>query len=333
MREDLKRKFFDRVLRYNSRRIDILSSKTVAIIGLGGIGSPLAVWLARAGIGSLILVDGDIIEEHNLERYEGVTIEDVGEFKVYSLMNYILKIRPWLKVIAFPYFLNEIIYRCIEVDWHDKSCKIFLDIINKIDLMIVAVDSNWARFWASWLAIQYNIPYIDIAFDKSGIIGICFFPEPRKGPCRICMFNERDLGMDELGYNFTVSCPNTGMCLKIRNWGRGEKTFVFICGSEKYSEAERIYEGDKVVKIRFKCPSCGQIHEVSTPKDPVPAVIEISRRAALESFEIIIDFLVENKIPSWNYKIVKRDLRETFKIPISESHKDLHKCLWRKCDE
>ena len=58
----------------------LLSSK-VAIIGLGGLGSPCAIYLAASGIGSLTLIDHDSVELSNLQRQIIYSTEDIGEKK------------------------------------------------------------------------------------------------------------------------------------------------------------------------------------------------------------------------------------------------------------
>lgn len=66
-----------------------LGSLRVAVIGLGGTGSPMATLLARSGVGELILIDGDRLEETNLNRVRGYRRCDVRERKAVSLAAYI----------------------------------------------------------------------------------------------------------------------------------------------------------------------------------------------------------------------------------------------------
>ncbi len=331
--EELKVRYFDRALRYDPARVDRLLESHVLFVGCGALNTTLATWLARAGVGSITLVDGDVLEEHNLERYEGLTLKDVGKYKVYALAEYLLKIRPWMRVLAFPLHLDDILHRCFETDWEGEGCAELLVAASDADLVIVGVDNNWARYWATWLAMEFEIPYLEVAFGPEGHVGVWFFENPRRGPCRLCDFREEDYGADMLGYNFTATCPNTGACLKVRNWKRGLRAAVFICGTSVYSEAERVYEDGRIVRIRFRCPACGEVHELKTPDAPAPAVIEVVRRACAEALEVAIGFLVRNEVPDWNLKLVRGDWRETIRIPIHESHLDLHRCLWRRCDE
>ncbi|MDD5720313.1 MAG: sulfur carrier protein ThiS adenylyltransferase ThiF [Candidatus Krumholzibacteria bacterium] len=71
----------------------ILQRKTVAVAGCGGLGSNAAVALARAGIGQLILIDGDTVSADNLNR-QHFFLDDIGQPKVDALAAHLHRIRP-----------------------------------------------------------------------------------------------------------------------------------------------------------------------------------------------------------------------------------------------
>lgn len=78
----------------------LLNSK-VLIIGAGGLGAPVAMYLAAAGVGTIGLVDGDVIDLSNLQRQVIHQTEDVGKTKVQSGKETINKINPDVKVITY----------------------------------------------------------------------------------------------------------------------------------------------------------------------------------------------------------------------------------------
>lgn len=83
-----------------SKRIENkLKESSVGIAGLGGLGSNAAISLARAGIGQLVLVDFDKVEEKNLTR-QYYFLEQIGKKKVESLKENIKKINPQVKIIT-----------------------------------------------------------------------------------------------------------------------------------------------------------------------------------------------------------------------------------------
>lgn len=90
-----------------------LYEATVVVIGCGGGGGVIAELLARTGIGRLVLIDGDIYEESNLNRQIGATIETLGKTKVKVLKNRLEKINPYLEVRIVNDFLSEDNYRDI----------------------------------------------------------------------------------------------------------------------------------------------------------------------------------------------------------------------------
>ena len=82
----------------------ILSSR-VLIVGAGGLGSPVAEFLSRAGIGSLGIVDDDKVSLSNLHRQSLYKSSDIGKFKVKIAKDKIKKINPNTKVAAYKFRL------------------------------------------------------------------------------------------------------------------------------------------------------------------------------------------------------------------------------------
>jgi adenylyltransferase/sulfurtransferase len=85
-----------------------LQEATVLIVGCGGLGSTVAVYLAASGIGSLELIDFDTVSVSNLHRQVFYTIDDVGKPKVTCLKKYIEKISPFVKVTKHNIAVNKV---------------------------------------------------------------------------------------------------------------------------------------------------------------------------------------------------------------------------------
>jgi len=83
-----------------------LSSAAVAICGLGGLGSNIAIALARAGIGRLILVDFDRVDITNLHRQQ-YKASQVGKYKTEALTENLLEIAPYIKIEAITERITE----------------------------------------------------------------------------------------------------------------------------------------------------------------------------------------------------------------------------------
>lgn len=66
-----------------------LRSSSVLLVGAGGLGCPAAVYLAGAGLGTIGLIDGDIVESSNLHRQVLHRTENIGKYKVDSVIQYL----------------------------------------------------------------------------------------------------------------------------------------------------------------------------------------------------------------------------------------------------
>lgn len=84
----------------------LLQSK-VLLIGVGGLGSPVALYLAAAGVGMLGIADGDIVSINNLQRQIMHSTPKAGQRKVDSAEECINALNPDVKVVKYPSFLDE----------------------------------------------------------------------------------------------------------------------------------------------------------------------------------------------------------------------------------
>ena len=82
------------------------SSATVAICGLGGLGSNIAIALARAGIGKLILIDFDQVDITNLHRQQ-YKANQIGRYKTAALAENLQEIAPYIELVTIPERITE----------------------------------------------------------------------------------------------------------------------------------------------------------------------------------------------------------------------------------
>ena len=118
----------------------ILSSK-VLIIGAGGLGSPVAEFLSRAGVGSIGIVDNDKISLSNLHRQSLYNTSDIGKFKVKVTKDKIKKINPDTKVTIYKIRLNNINFK---------------KIINNYDYIVDGSDNFTTKFLLNDLCIKFK---------------------------------------------------------------------------------------------------------------------------------------------------------------------------------
>lgn len=122
--------------------LDILANKRVLIIGLGSGGSPIAVELAKAGVGQFALADFDRIELHNLSRHI-CSLNDLGRLKTDAVSDAIKGKNPYAVVDKLP----------IDVS---KNLDILEEEIKKADIVMCCTDNNSSRFHTSELLVKHN---------------------------------------------------------------------------------------------------------------------------------------------------------------------------------
>jgi|TARA_Y100000310_G_scaffold22935_2_gene21941 adenylyltransferase/sulfurtransferase len=153
---------------------DKLRNGTVAIVGLGALGSVSAELLARAGIGKLILIDRDIVELSNLQRQSLFDENDVGKAKSIQAKVHLDEINSEIQIISVVDDLNS-----------DNIDKI---INNKINLILDCTDNLETRFLINDFSIKNNIPFI--YSSAVGSKGYVFDVIPDKTACLKCFLIE-----------------------------------------------------------------------------------------------------------------------------------------------
>lgn len=84
-----------------------LKAAKVLIVGVGGLGSPLALYLAAAGVGEIGLMDDDVVSESNLQRQILFNTHEIGEPKVHVAQQKLSALNPYTKFNAYNYRLEE----------------------------------------------------------------------------------------------------------------------------------------------------------------------------------------------------------------------------------
>jgi molybdopterin/thiamine biosynthesis adenylyltransferase len=122
-----------------------LRSMRVAVVGVGGTGSPAATLLARAGVGELILIDGDNLERSNLNRVRGYRNVDVGDPKAATLATYI----------------NGLDVGCVAVGLPEYLGAAAIDAISGCDFIFGCTDDVNGRDILNLASRYYAVPLID----------------------------------------------------------------------------------------------------------------------------------------------------------------------------
>lgn len=157
-----------------------LSRARVLVIGLGGLGSPVATYLAAAGIGELVLVDFDHVDLSNLQRQIIHTTNSVGEPKVESAKARIGELNPEVKV--------ETIATKLEGDALARE-------VERATIVVDCTDNFEARFVLNEACVKAGTPLVSgAAIRFEGQVSV--FNNDGESPCYRCLY--RDEGEEEL---------------------------------------------------------------------------------------------------------------------------------------
>ena len=187
----------EQLLRYNRQILlhdfDIagqerLQQSRVLVVGLGGLGCPAALYLAAAGVGHLLLADGDDVELSNLQRQVAHGQEDIGRNKAESAAASIEGINPEVTVSTIARHLDA---------------KTMPEVVAGVDLVVDATDNYPARFALNRACIEASVPLISAAAVRSeGQLAL--FDPHRGGPCYRCLYPTE-------GSATALSCSESGV--------------------------------------------------------------------------------------------------------------------------
>jgi adenylyltransferase/sulfurtransferase len=166
-----------------------LLSASVLLIGAGGLGSPIALYLAAAGIGSLTIVDDDGVDSSNLQRQIAHGEADLGINKAASAAAAIRALNPATHVTAIDHRLAE----------PELSQQIV-----KADLVLDATDNAESRYGLNAACWQAGKPLVSgAAIRWEGQVSV-FDPRQPSSPCYRCLY-------PELGGDAALNCAENGV--------------------------------------------------------------------------------------------------------------------------
>jgi molybdopterin/thiamine biosynthesis adenylyltransferase/rhodanese-related sulfurtransferase len=153
-------------------QIKLLHSK-VLLLGAGGLGSPAALYLAAAGVGTLGIVDMDVVDASNLQRQILHNLDRVGDRKVDSAKKAIAAINPDVNVVAYDVRLGA-----------DN----IMDIFAGYDLIVDGTDNFPTRYLVNDASLKLDIPVVHGSiFRFEGQVSVYL---PHQGPCYRCQVPE-----------------------------------------------------------------------------------------------------------------------------------------------
>jgi molybdopterin/thiamine biosynthesis adenylyltransferase/rhodanese-related sulfurtransferase len=152
-------------------QLKLLESR-VLLIGAGGLGSPASLYLAAAGVGTLGIIDADIVDETNLQRQIAHSLDTLGTPKVDSAKRTINALNPDVEVIGYRERLtSENIDRILADGW---------------DLILDGADNFPTRYLVNDASVWHDIPVVHGSIYRfEGQVTVF---KPKDGPCYRCLF-------------------------------------------------------------------------------------------------------------------------------------------------
>jgi len=145
----------------------------VLLLGAGGLGSPTALYLAAAGVGTLGIVDDDVVDLSNLQRQVIHSTSRIGVPKVDSAAEVINDLNPDVTVVKYPTRLDA---------------SNIMEIIEGWDIIVDGVDNFPTRYLLNDATVRLRIPVVSAAI--LGFEGQLSVFKPYEGPCYRCLFRQ-----------------------------------------------------------------------------------------------------------------------------------------------
>jgi molybdopterin-synthase adenylyltransferase len=197
----------------------LLAAK-VLIVGLGGLGCPVAMYLAAAGVGELWLADHDAVELSNLQRQLAHGMSDIGRPKVISASEAVASLNP------------DVTSQCIN---ELLTGQFLYDAVARVGLVVDCSDNFSTRFELNRACFELNKPMVSGAAIRGEGQVIVFDPRDKNSPCYRCLY-------DDGSGDKQLSCSESGVLAPL----------VGVIGSLQALEAVKILSG-------YGVPAVGQL--------------------------------------------------------------------------
>ena len=153
---------------------DWMMDKCAFMLGCGSVGSLVALELARAGVGTFVLIDNDMVEYHNLCRHQ-CGVHEVGSFKVDAMKKRILDINPNATVVTCTNIVEE-----VPKEIYDKYA-------GKNTIFVGCADNREADVYGNRISMMYGSAYLSAGFWERAFAGKIFYHLPEQHmPCYKC---------------------------------------------------------------------------------------------------------------------------------------------------
>ena len=173
-----------------------LLAARLLIVGLGGLGSPIALYLAAAGVGTLLLADSDQVDLSNLQRQIVHRSDAIGMDKTASAAHTLHAINP------------DIAIECIQMRLDDAALN---DLATRVDLIVEGSDNLAVRYAINRACLKARVPWVSGAAVRFEGQVTAFDPRDAQSPCYACLYPDARDDSDQTCSENGVIAPLVGM--------------------------------------------------------------------------------------------------------------------------
>lgn len=226
-----------------------LADARVLVVGIGGLGSPIVMYLAASGVGQLVLVDHDQVDLSNLQRQIVHTTARIGEDKVTSAAKTLQALNPEVELITINRKLDAVA---------------LADQARQADVIVDATDNFTIRFALNDAALATRTPLVSgAAIRMEGQVSV-YDPRRADSPCYRCVYSDVDEELGERCAETGVLGPVVGLigCVQATETVKLIAEFgETLVGRFLLLDARSMTWTTMVVNKNPDCPACGIAEE------------------------------------------------------------------------
>lgn len=215
-----------------------LLASHVLIVGAGGLGSPVALYLGSAGVGQITVVDHDRVDTTNLQRQIAHTMARVGDLKAQSIVQAVAAINPDVKVTPVSVFADP---------------PLLDQLVKKVDLVLDCTDNFGTRHAINHACVRHRRPLVSgaaIRFDGQVTV---YDARNAESPCYACLFPESDQPEEAHCATMGVFAPLVGIIGAVQ----AAEALKLLCGIGQALTGRLLMLDGR----------CMQWHEMTLPKN------------------------------------------------------------------
>ncbi|MFI5091057.1 MAG: HesA/MoeB/ThiF family protein [Terriglobales bacterium] len=205
-------------------QLKALAGNRVAIIGAGALGSQIAGLLARAGIGRMLLADGDLVTHGNRVRHE-LDLTDIGRQKVDALQGRLLAVNPWIEVAPLYGRVGGATFGPAE-GLGQRQDDIVFEGLQEMDLIVNATADAVAGNYISALGVEAGKPVLHVWVSAGAWGARLLIQRPGRSGCWSCLASFQEAGTLEQGRPLVPSIAEDPEVREVSERGCADPSFT-----------------------------------------------------------------------------------------------------------